>query len=212
MVGVLENCKTKRSVEVSFGELTEVAVPPSAQAFVRQLEDLTGRIQARSLRKHHSLMGFQACDYLVHGGLLRIVYFLEPIPAKFVPYAAIITFFKRLSDVGGVSGVVTAEVSFLGCDFFEQELSFSVVGFISLVNPFEFEVDGVESEAEVALGDVIRVFLVVIHRFLDGSGLQVAEVSAVLWLVVFVQLVHGEHSLTRLESLHEVGQGIRELG
>ena len=39
-----------------------------------------------------------------------------------------------------------------------------------------------------------------------------AEVSAVLWLVVFVQLVHGEHSLPRLEALHEVGQGIRELG
>jgi len=93
-------------------------------------------------------MSFQACDYLVHGGHLTIV-FLPPILAKFVVYA-VITFFKRLSDVGGVSGVVTAEVSFLGGDFFEQELSFSVVGFISLVNPFEFEVDGVESEAEVA--------------------------------------------------------------
>ena len=149
MVGVIENCMSiKRSVEVSVGELTEVAIPPSAQALVRQLEDLTGRIQTRSLRKHHFLMGFQACDYLVHGGFLFVV-FPPPIHAKFVEFA-FITFFKRLSDVGDVSGVVTAEVSFLGGDFFEQELSFSVVGFISLVNPFEFEVDGVESEAEVA--------------------------------------------------------------
>ena len=148
MVGVVYYI-VKRSVEVSLSELTEVAVPPSAQALVRQLEDLTGRIKARSLRKHHSLMGFQAFDDLVHGGVLIIVIFVPPILAKFVSFA-VITFFKRLSDVGGVSGVVTAEVSFLGRDFFEQELSSSVVGFISLVNPFEFEVDGVESEAEVA--------------------------------------------------------------
>ena len=79
MVGVIENCMSiKRSVEVSVGELTEVAIPPSAQALVRQLEDLTGRIQARSPRKHHFLMGFQACDDLVHGGILKVV-FLAPI-------------------------------------------------------------------------------------------------------------------------------------
>ena len=38
--------------------------------------------------------------------------FVNPILAKFI-VLALITFFKRLSDVGGVSGVVTAEVSFL---------------------------------------------------------------------------------------------------
>ena len=70
MVGVVENKSSKRSVKVSLSELTEVAVPPSAQAFVRQLEDLTGRIQARTLRKHHFLMGFQTYYDLVHGGVL----------------------------------------------------------------------------------------------------------------------------------------------
>ena len=49
MVRVVENFFFERSVEVSFGELTEVAVPPSAQALMRQLEDLTGRFQARIL-------------------------------------------------------------------------------------------------------------------------------------------------------------------
>ena len=74
------------------------------------------------------------------------------------------------------------------------------------------EVDGEKPEAEVLVFDVIRVFLVEVNRLLDGSGLQVAEESAVLWLVVLVQLVHGVHLLPRLEALHEVGQGIRELG
>ena len=167
MVGGGESIK--RSVEFSLSELTEVAVPPSAQALVRQLEDLTGRIQARSLSKHHFLMGFQTCDDLVHGGVL-IAVFLEPIFAKFVVYA-VITFFEWLSDIGDVSGVVTAEVSFLGVDFLEHELLFQVSGVICLVDPFKLEVDREKPKAEVLGGDVIRVFEVVLHRFFDGSGL-----------------------------------------
>ena len=163
-------------------ELTEVAVPPSAQALVRQLEDLTGRIQARSLSKHHFLMGFQTCDDLVDGGVL-IVVFLGPINAKFVEYA-FITLFKWLSDIGGVSGV----------DFLEHELLFQVSGVICLVDPFKLEVDREKPKAEVLGGDVIRVFEVVLHRFFDGSGLQVAKVSAVFWLVDLVKLVHRVHS------------------
>ena len=129
-------------------------------------------------------MGFQACDDLVHGGVLTVV-FKVPIIAKFVSLA-FITFFKRLSDVGGVSGVVRAEVSFLGGDFFEHELLFQVGGVIGLVYPFELEVDREKPDAEVAVGDVIRVFEGKLHRLLDGSGLQVTKVSAVLWLVMLV--------------------------
>ena len=108
MVGVVENSFiVKRSVKVSLSELTEVAVPPSAQALVRQLEDLTGRIQARSLREHHFLMSFQACDDFVDGGLLvdggvLTIVFLPPIRAKFVVFA-VITFFEWLGDIGYVS-------------------------------------------------------------------------------------------------------------
>jgi hypothetical protein len=93
MVGVsLEDFISKRLIEVSLGELTKVAIPPPAQALVRQLEDLTGRIQARSLRKHHSLMGFQACDDLVHSWEEFIQWcfttiFVSPIIAKFVVFA-----------------------------------------------------------------------------------------------------------------------------
>ena len=170
MVGVPENSiSSKRSVEISLSQLTEVAVPPSAQALVRQLEDLTGRIQARSLSKHHFLMGFQTCDDLVDGGELPIV-LPGPILAKFVVFA-FITFFKRLSDIGVVSGVVTAEVSFLGVDFLEHELLFQVGGVICLINPFKLEVDREKPKTKVLGGDVIRVFAVVLHRFFDGSGL-----------------------------------------
>ena len=106
MVRVIENIKSERSVEVSFGELTEVAVPPSAQALMRQLEDLTGRFQARSLLQHHFLMGFEACDDLVHGGVISLVYFIVfigPIITKFIVLTGI-TFLKRLiSDITGVS-------------------------------------------------------------------------------------------------------------
>ena len=101
MVRVEENISSERSVEVSFGELTEVAVPPSAQALMRQLEYRTGRFQARILLQHHFLMGFEACDDLVHGGPLSV--FRAPIITKFIVLTGI-TFLKRLiSDITGVS-------------------------------------------------------------------------------------------------------------
>ena len=155
-------------------------------------------------------MGFQTCDDLVDGGVL-IVVCPYPIFAKFVVFA-VITLFKWLSDIGGISGVVTAEVSFLGVDFLEHELLFQVGGVIGLVNPFKLEVDREKPKAEVLGGDVIRVFEVVLHRFFDGSGLQVVEVAAVLWLVVFVQQVHRVNFFAFVEALHEFGQGIWVLG
>ena len=56
-------------------------------------------------------MGFQACDDLVDGGALTIVC-IVPISAKFVEFTSI-TFFKGLIDnIGDVSWVVWAVVSF----------------------------------------------------------------------------------------------------
>ena len=76
-----------------------------------------------------------------------------------------------------------------------------------LVDPFKLEVDREKPKAEVLGGDVIRVFEVVLHRFFDGSGLPVAEVSAVFWLVVIVKLVHRVNSFACVEALHELGLG-----
>ena len=83
---------------------------------------------------------------------------------------------------------------------------FRVGGVGSLVHFFILEVDGVESEVNLAICDVIRVLFEQIELFLDPPRLEVVKVLFVLGLVFLVSLESHIDFFALLDLLHEFGQ------
>ena len=81
---------------------------------------------------------------------------------------------------------------------------FRVGGVGSLVHFFIIEVNGVESEVDLAVFDIIWVLFEQIEFFLDPPRLEVVKVLFVLWLIFFVPLEHQEDSFAFLDVLHEL--------
>ena len=83
---------------------------------------------------------------------------------------------------------------------------FRVGGVGSLVNFIIIEVDGVESEVNLAVNDVIWVLFEQVELFLDPSGLEVVKVLFVLGLIFLVPLESHIDFFALLDLLYEFGQ------
>ena len=131
--------------------------------------------------------------------------FFGPILSKFIE----LTFVAMLKWVGGKifceSGRVRS-LSFVGGGFGKLKVLILVGGIGSLEHLFGFEVDGVKSKVDQAVGDVIGVLDKFIHLFLDPPWLQVVEVNFIFGMALFVSLVHQVNHFAFLDFFHEVRQ------
>ena len=75
-----------------------------------------------------------------------------------------------------------------------------------MVNFFIVEVNGVESEVNLAVNDVIWVLFEQVELFLDPSGLEVVKVLFVLGLIFLVPLESHIDFFALLDFLYEFGQ------
>ena len=96
--------------------------------------------------------------------------------------------------------------------FGEFVMLFRVGGVGSLVHFFILEVDGVESEVNLAICDVIRVLFEQIELFLDPPRLDVVKVLFVLGFVFLVSLELYEDFFALKNVFNEERQMFGRLG